>query len=190
MLVSLHQRYPNIRKKLLRLFLVNVNPNYISFLALIVAILSGVLFYFGYVVVPSFLALINGFLDILDGEIAKIFGRKSRLGDFIDHTMDRLADISIFLGLTLSPLIPDYLGFATIVVVLFVSYLGTEGQALCRKRVYGGLVGRADRIAIIFLFGLAHPFFQNSMYYGVWLILILSIVTAVQRSFYIYRELS
>ena len=41
------------------------------------------------------------------------------------------------------------LGLLAVTGVLMTSYLGTQAQAVGLERVYGGVVGRADRLAII-----------------------------------------
>ena len=46
------------------------------------------------------------------------------------------------------------LGLAAVTGVLMTSYLGTQIQAVGLGREYGGLVGRADRLALIGLGGL------------------------------------
>lgn len=189
MLQQVYKKHPKLRRKILKPFMFNVSPNKLSLLALIVAIIASYCFYKGIVLLGGILVLLNGFLDILDGEVAKTFGRKSVLGDFIDHTFDRIADISIFLGITFGGYVPIWLGFSTIVSVLMVSYLGTQAHALSGKRIYGGLLGRADRILLLLLFSLISLLDRNAMYYCIWLIFILSIVTVIQRFWHSYRIL-
>jgi len=189
MLVDFNKKYPNIRKRLLKPLLFNCNPNIITFLALLAAMFSGYLFYIDHIIIASFLLLTNGFLDILDGEIAKKFNRQSKLGDFLDHSIDRIADIFIFFGIAMNPDIPILLGFVTILFVLLVSYMGTQYQALTNKRLYGGLFGRSDRILFMFLFGIGSLFFGKSLYYGVWFVLIMSVITFLQRFYKSYESI-
>ena len=77
------------------------------------------------------------------------------------------------------------------------SYLGTQAQAVGLDRVYGGLVGRADRLALIGLVGAAAAFFPTDALYGFTLVgLLLAFfavvghVTALQRFYYSLRALS
>lgn len=189
MLPYLSKKYLNVRKKILKPFIIKINPNIVTIVALLVALAAGLSFYYDLVLLAGFLVLLNGFLDVLDGEIAKQFGKATKLGDFLDHTLDRVADIFIFLGITFHPSVPLWLGFSTIIVVLMVSYLGTQAHALCKKRIYGGLLGRADRILFLFIFSIAYVFYAKSLYYGIWLIFILSLVTVIQRFWYSYKIL-
>jgi archaetidylinositol phosphate synthase len=44
-----------------------------------------------------------------------------------------------------------YLGMMAIIGVLLTSYMGTQAQAVGAKRLYAGLLGRADRIVLSFI---------------------------------------
>jgi len=87
-------------------------------------------------------------MDLLDGALARRQGTDSTAGDLLDHVLDRYADIVIIAGLAAG--VEAYLlGFLAVTGVLMTSYLGTQAQAVGLDRVYGGLVGRADRLAVI-----------------------------------------
>ncbi|MEF8832076.1 MAG: CDP-alcohol phosphatidyltransferase family protein [Candidatus Thermoplasmatota archaeon] len=70
-----------------------VHPNIISFSSLVFALLAGISFYFSYdslyVLAGGIFVLLNSVLDALDGKVAKITGKASKKGDFLDHTIDR-----------------------------------------------------------------------------------------------------
>lgn len=91
---------------------------------------------------------LNGWMDLVDGALARRQGADSVSGDLLDHVLDRYADIVVIAGLAAGA--EAYLlGFLAVTGVLMTSYLGTQAQAVGLDRVYGGLVGRADRLAII-----------------------------------------
>ena len=93
------------------------------------------------------LVFLNGWLDLLDGALARRQGTDSRAGDLLDHVVDRYADLVIVAGLAAGT--GRYaLGLLAVTGVLMTSYLGTQAQAVGLDRVYGGVVGRADRLAI------------------------------------------
>lgn len=188
MLEQLIKSRSALRKRLLKPFIFKTNPNYITILALVMAVAAGVLFYYKLFFVAALAVLANGFFDILDGEIAKKYGTTAR-GDFLDHTCDRLADTAILLGITLSGRIPVLLGFSTVIVTLLVSYLGTASQALTKKRLYTALVGRADRILLIAVSALLALVWQPALYWGILILLALSAATFVQRFSIIWRAL-
>jgi archaetidylinositol phosphate synthase len=98
--------------------------------------------------------LLNGVLDVLDGSLARELGTTSEAGDLLDHVIDRYADIALIVGLAAG--VEEYaLGLAAVTGVLMTSYLGTQAQAVGLDRVYGGLLGRADRLALVGTVGVA-----------------------------------
>jgi archaetidylinositol phosphate synthase len=123
----------------------------VSVIAFAVALVAG-----GAFVVDSSVAylvgavcvFLNGWLDLVDGALAREQEVASDAGDFLDHVLDRYADIVIIAGLAAG--VDRYgLGFAAVTGVVMTSYLGTQIQAVGLGRAYGGLVGRADRLALV-----------------------------------------
>jgi archaetidylinositol phosphate synthase len=138
--------------------LARVDPNVITWSALPVAIIAGVLYYLSHPVTATspwllFAALVllglTAFLDLLDGKVAVLFGKTSAKGDYLDHALDRVADIAFIGGVALSGWVDLRIGFIAMSAILLVSYLGTQAQAVGARRDYGGLLGRADRLAIL-----------------------------------------
>jgi archaetidylinositol phosphate synthase len=95
--------------------------------------------------------LVSGLFDGLDGKVARLAGKADRRGDFLDHVLDRYADVLMIGGVAVSAWCSPYLGMMAIIGVLLTSYMGTQAQAVGAKRLYAGLLGRADRIAFSFL---------------------------------------
>jgi len=178
-----------LRNKILKPFLIDINPNIITVVALLCAVIAGYLFYLTYFFLAGIFVLLNGFFDILDGEIAKKYDRTSKRGDFLDHTFDRIADTVILLGITLSPAVPDLLGYVTIITILLVSYLGTQAHALLKRRLYGGILGRADRLVLIVIASFLMVINLNVMLYAVLILFIFSIITFLERFSKIYYNL-
>ncbi|APX96073.1 MULTISPECIES: CDP-alcohol phosphatidyltransferase family protein [Natronorubrum] len=171
---------------------VGMTPDGVSILAFGMAVLAAGAFMLGgradpvWYAVAATLVFLNGWLDIVDGALAREQNVASAGGDLLDHVLDRYADIVIIAGLAAG--IGDYLlGFLAVTGVVMTSYLGTQAQAVGLDRVYGGLVGRADRLAIIGIVGfLAFPLAGE--YGGLtltgWLLVFLAVVghlTALQR---------
>jgi len=178
-----------------------MTPNAVSVVAFAMAILGGVLFtaaprrdlpvlYLGGAVAVG----LNGWLDVVDGALARDIGSGGPAGDLLDHVLDRYADIVVIVGLAAG--IERYgLGLAAVTGVLMTSYLGTQAQAVGLDRVYGGLVGRADRLALVVLVGAVAAFVTRSFGpLGIvgWLLVFFAVVghfTAIQRFYYAYRAL-
>jgi len=190
MLPELSSKFPELRKRIIAPFVINTNPNIISAIALLAAIAAGYFLWQNILLPATLLILLNGFLDMLDGEIAKTYKRETKLGDFLDHVFDRLADVVILLGLTLNENVPDFLGFGTIILVLLVSYLGTEAQALTSHRLYAGLLGRGDRLLMMTIGVLLAIKFGVALYWLAVLLFVLSAISFVQRFIVISKTLA
>lgn len=181
MLSALDERFPDVRRRLLAPFVRDVDPDRVSLLGFVVAVLSGGFFAFDLAVGGGVLAVVNGFLDVLDGAIATEYGRTSPRGNFVDHLLDRVSDVAIMAGVALHPAVPFWLGMAALVAVLLVSYAGTQYEAVTGVRLYAGFMGRSDRLVVLLLAGVADLFVADAVFAGVVVILAGSVVTFVQR---------
>lgn len=132
----------------------NLNPDALTWASLAAAAAAAPLIFIGgrFPLLAAFaLILASALLDALDGKIARITSRASLRGDFLDHTIDRYADILILGGVMFSPFCPPLLGFVALVGVFMTSYMGTQAQAVGLGRLYAGYLGRADRLVILLL---------------------------------------
>ena len=130
---------------------VGLTPDGVSVIAFGFAIAAAAGFYLatpvGYAL-GAVCVLANGWLDLLDGALARTQNTDSAGGDLLDHVLDRYADIVLVVGLAAG--VDRYdLGLLAVTGVLMTSYLGTQIQAVGLGREYGGIVGRADRLALI-----------------------------------------
>jgi CDP-diacylglycerol--glycerol-3-phosphate 3-phosphatidyltransferase len=125
------------------------------------------------------------FTDMLDGQLARIKGNSGKYGAFLDSTMDRFADASVFGGITIWFMRSDHL---LAVVSLFclacgmcVSYVKARAQGLGLNADVG-LIERPERLLIsltgIGLSGLGVPYV---MAIGMWAVAIGSAITLYQR---------
>lgn len=137
--------------------LIKVNPNYISWAGLILALVAGIMLYYSWnyeylLLVGALVVIVSGYFDALDGKVAKLAGKASRRGDYLDHVFDRYADVLMIGGVAVSGWCNPYLGILALVGVLLTSYMGTQAQAIGAPRLYSGLLGRADRVVLSTLF--------------------------------------
>jgi len=189
--------------------LLKVKPNSITWAAFAFGAMAGLSFAFvgtdmaWPLLVAVLMIILNGILDIADGWVARETGSMSRQGDFLDHAVDRGADMLIMVGIAISPLCNTTIGLLAAISVLLVSYMGTQAQAVGAKRDYGGILGRADRMLllgvgsvvqyILLTTGLALPSITGMPYYFmdyimIWF-LIAGIITAVFRGQSTWRTL-
>ena len=98
------------------------------------------------------LLLIAAELDALDGAVARAYDKVSKYGDWLDHTIDRLVDLSLLIaiGINTAWISVHWLGWAAATMTLLGSYMGTQAQSVGLGRNYGGF-SRADRLVTTFV---------------------------------------
>lgn len=136
-----------------------INPNTLTVYAFLCAIFAGLFFFMNepanlrpaYLFVALIFLCLNALFDALDGRVAKLWRKDSKRGDFLDHLLDRYADIFIIGGIALSPYCDVFLGFLALLGVLMTSYVGTQAEATGSGRIYAGMMGRADRLVLLMI---------------------------------------
>jgi archaetidylinositol phosphate synthase len=172
-----------------------LTPNTCSIFAFIAAICGGVAFFLGHVLIGFFCVLTNSILDAIDGAIARKLGETSQKGDFLDHTLDRYADIFLICGVFAGPLCSWEIGVFALVGVFMSSYMGTQAQAIGVERYYGGILGRADRLILLLLGSLVAFLIPAGILSLTPLAIILLIfgifgnLTALQRFLHVWKQL-
>ncbi len=175
-----------------------VTPNGWTIVSLFCAFGAGVAFAFGKPLLGVILVLLNAFFDVLDGALARYMNKANPIGDYLDHVFDRYADCAIVIGILVwgimgtnawtCPVPAWVIGIFAITGVLLSSYMGTQAQAVGLKRNYGGVLGRADRLILLIVLGVAEFIYPNPIFLGLsflgWLLVIYGVlghITAIQR---------
>ena len=175
-----------------------LSPDQVSLVAFGAAVAAAVAFTIAtptLYVLGGVLVFFNGWLDLVDGALAREQGASSAAGDLLDHVLDRYADLALIAGFTAG--VDAYgLGLLAVTGVLMTSYLGTQIQAVGIGREYGGLLGRADRLALMGLVAVAAAVVSGPLVAGVGVVeLLLGLfavvghLTALQRFFGAWRGL-
>src|SRR5258708_23863198 len=76
-----------------------INPNLLTFLGLVVNFVAAAFFAIGSFFTGALIIFFAGFLDILDGQVARRQNRVTAFGAFYDSTLDRYADMALYMGL-------------------------------------------------------------------------------------------
>jgi archaetidylinositol phosphate synthase len=165
-----------------------LSPNSITVIGFIIAIISSIFYglssiqiaiFFNTVLVASILLLISGFFDVVDGSVAKITKKTSRKGAFLDSTLDKISEVIIFVGIAVGDLANPILCILAISSSLLVSYTRSRAETFGVDLSGVGFGERAERLIILAIAGIMP--FQNFLEYGVITIIIISIITVVQR---------
>jgi CDP-diacylglycerol--glycerol-3-phosphate 3-phosphatidyltransferase len=126
--------------------------------------------------------------DVLDGRVARLRGRGTKFGAYLDSTMDRYSDMLLYLGLLV---LYARLDTTPLMVLVWVAAFGSFMTSYARARAESlipsctvGFLERPERIVLIVVGALF-----NRMVAVLWIIAVLSNVTALQRIVYTYTEL-
>jgi len=134
--------------------------------------------------------LVAGFLDFIDGAVARYKNISTKFGAYLDTIVDRYVEGFLLFGMLFLPLPKIFLpGFCWIFLILFGSFLTTYAKAtakekeLVTKELKGGLLSRGERIILLLIsliLGIINPSF-TWMTCLLILIAILTNFTALQR---------
>lgn len=129
---------------------VAVSPNQLTITSLGMCIASGAVAASGHFILAAWLYFGAGFLDILDGRVARRTKRASRAGAFLDSVLDRWGELALLGGIFLT--MTQRGGQLAILICIagsqMVSYTRARGEAL-GVVILGGTMQRAERILLV-----------------------------------------
>ena len=165
-----------------------LHPNTLSLIGFIITLLAAYMLTKN-LRIGGVLILVGGGFDVLDGVVARVHKKSSTFGAFLDSVLDRYSDAFILMAIALYVgRQNDFSGVLLCVGILvgafLISYTRARAEGLgeeCRH----GLMERPERIILISfgaITGLLAPV--------LWIMLILTHVTVVQRIYYVWRRTS
>ncbi len=135
-----------------------LNPNTISISASVVGAIAALFFMSGMSATAGVFLLISGFLDTLDGTVARLGKRASKFGAILDSSLDRYVEMFVFLGITFhfkdSPMF--FWSFLAIIGSVMVSYVRARAQSLGVNQVIG-YMQRLERFVILSVGAILNP---------------------------------
>lgn len=159
-----------------------LSANQVTQIALVLGLLSGVLVYFGYPVLALCSLWVSGYLDAVDGTIAREKG-STLFGTVMDITFDRIVEIGIITGLALrhpgSTLSFLFLASSIIVSMTIFLITGSMANKISEKSFYYQ-AGVAERTEGFIMFSLMIIFTSN-LNLIIWIFTAMIIYTAGQR---------
>jgi CDP-diacylglycerol---glycerol-3-phosphate 3-phosphatidyltransferase len=169
-----------------------ISPNMLTVIGLLLNIVTAAVIGGGYLFASGLLLLVAGIFDMADGALARVKDATSQFGDFLDATLDRLAEASIGLGLLWHAMarhndLQIGLIYAVVLGSVMISYARARAEVLdldCEV----GIMPRPERI-IVLAFGLILA--QATHEVGLTVILAVLCVstyyTVAQRIVHVYR---
>jgi CDP-diacylglycerol--glycerol-3-phosphate 3-phosphatidyltransferase len=179
-----------------------IPPNVLTLIGVTINLACGVLFGFGEFFWAGIVLIVANLFDMLDGNVARLTGRVTKYGSFLDSTLDRLSDMASFLGIMVfyardtahHSTLNVFLGGVGMIASVLVSYTTARSEGLGVKANVGFLQ-RPERVVLFIIGALStwswtsENFFANRMPQVLWVLAVGSMWTLVQRMIYIRREL-
>lgn len=162
----------------------------LTIVGIIVSLFAGVVISSGHFLFGFLLVLAAGIPDLLDGPLAKIKGTTSKRGAFFDSFSDRVSDLFLFGGLGWYFANSDrpqlaVLPFGIYGAASLISYQRAKAESLGFS-AKGGIMERAERVVML-AFGLI---ISGILVPVLWAMLLLSVLTVIQRFVKIWNQAS
>ncbi|HKX72329.1 MAG TPA: CDP-alcohol phosphatidyltransferase family protein, partial [Acidimicrobiales bacterium] len=167
-----------------------VTANHLTTTGLVMAMAASFSIAQGWLRAGLLLLVLTAVPDVLDGAVAKASGTASPRGAFFDSVIDRVSDALLLGGVawylaSTQPGRVAVLPLAVLAASMLISYERAKAEALGFD-ARGGLMERAERL-IALGFGLL---FESLLVPVLWLMLVLTMFTAVQRFSRVWRQAS
>src|ERR671911_2805061 len=180
----------------------HINPNILTVIGVAINVGSGMLFGWGQFFWAGIILIVANLFDMLDGQVARLSGRVTRFGGFLDSSLDRLSDMVVFVGLMVfyardtefHSTLNVFLAGAGLMGSIMVSYASARAESLIPKCDVGFL-RRPERVVLFIIGALTtHPgstnFFLNRMPAVLWVLAVGSYWTFAHRMYHTWRELT
>lgn len=163
-----------------------ISPNVVTIFGFFLMVGIAVVLAQGYLFWGGILMIVAGLFDAVDGTLARMMGRTSRFGAFLDSTLDRYSEAIIFLGLFIylsgqNQKLELLLIYATVVGSLMVSYARARAEGI-GVSLKDGFFTRFERVFLLVV-GLLF----NQLTPVLWVLAIVTNFTAIQRMYLVWR---
>jgi CDP-diacylglycerol--glycerol-3-phosphate 3-phosphatidyltransferase len=164
-----------------------INPNVLTFIGLVVNFWAAALFATGRFKTGAMVIFFAGFLDMLDGQVARRTNRVTAFGAFYDSTLDRYSDMALYLGLLVYYAVNGRTSYVILAAVatagsVMVSYARARAESLiplCKV----GFMERPERMVLLIIGGLF-----DRMAAVLWVISVVSTLTVIHRIVFTWQE--
>lgn len=155
----------------------------ITFLALIIGLVSALFLVFDFKIIAVIILWISGFFDALDGTIARVSNSSSKLGGFLDIVFDRVVEIAILIGLCIvDQSLYIYVIMVLCTIILSMTVFLTSGALVDKEsnKEFYYQSGLAERTEGFIMLSLAIIFINYNKYILI-VFAAMIFITAIQR---------
>ncbi len=165
-----------------------ISPAWLSATGALLSCVAGGFLAFGSFRSGALWIAAGGVFDLVDGVFARAQGTASDFGAFLDSTLDRVADLAIYLGVIVwysraGEVGPVVLAGAALATALLTSYIKARAECF-GEGMSGGAFERGERLAVLG-FGAFFGFLEMAL----WVLAVAGCVTVATRFRLAYRML-
>ena len=164
-----------------------LSPNFWTVVGLVIALSSAVVYGMGVefgLIIGGILLLVSGFFDMVDGQVARVTGKTSKKGEYLDSMFDKISEVAIFLGILIGGYAEPYVVLLAITLSLLVSYARAKSDLINIKLQGIGIGERAERLLVIAIIGIV-----GFMDYAVVIVIIIAGITLIQRMIFTTKNI-
>ena len=192
---KLKERFENTVKVFVKpLGELGITPNHLTMLGIA---LAGVTAYIytkvpgnkEYLLYAAGLFIVSGFVDAIDGVLARSTGKVTKFGGFFDSVADRYSDAIVYSGVIAAGLCNLWAGLLALFGSMLVSYARARAEMEGVKMAGIGLAERAERMIFLALCTATSYWYPDALNYGVIILAALAHLTVLQRSLYFKKEI-
>lgn len=178
-----------------------VSPNILTIIGVTINVACGLLFGFGLFFWAGIVLIVANLFDMLDGNVARLTGRVTSFGGFLDSSLDRLSDMVVFVGIMIfyagntpqHSILNVFLAGMGLMGSVMVSYSTARSENVGVKANVGFLQ-RPERIVLFIIGALSTHwdsdfFLANRMPQVLWVLAIGSFWTFIDRMYHIWKGL-
>tara|TARA_Y100000814_G_scaffold17173_1_gene12097 strand:+ start:2115 stop:2705 length:591 start_codon:yes stop_codon:yes gene_type:complete len=158
-----------------------ISPNLLSVFGLILGIIAAVFIALDNLILAALFLLIGAIADLFDGSLARKFNKETNFGAFLDSVIDRVQELSIFIGATYLLISKENYEWAILPVLtlglsFLVSYSRARGEGLGIQTKDSGIVTRPERLLILIIGLMTNQFIIAMM-----IVSLTSLISFIQR---------
>ena len=184
------EKYANQTAKIL--IKVGLSPWMVSTIGLMIVLLASYILIINTqlsLITSLILYLIGNGMDALDGAVARLTEKVSKWGGYMDSMIDRIGEAAYILAIAHIGMISWEIAYIYIVSALLISYSRARGEKEGVEMSGIGLMERAERVIGLALAILIYITLNIPMDLLFLIIIILNIITIIQRSVHTYTSL-
>ncbi|MBT7186968.1 CDP-alcohol phosphatidyltransferase family protein [Candidatus Bathyarchaeota archaeon] len=171
-----------------------ISPNHLTILGMVLAVVTSYMYTKvpgnrDYLLYAAGMFIVSGFIDAIDGVLARSTGKVTRFGGFLDSVADRYSDAIVYSGVIAAGLCNLWAGLLALFGSMLVSYARARAEMEGVNMAGIGLAERAERMIFLALCTAIAYWYPEALNYGITILAALAHFTVLQRSLHFKKEI-